>query len=122
VKKKKLHYYKCQKCKGVTINAVTKSLLPDRCGAHELFLNLLSSFIIKPEFLELVKLQLQKMINLTNNSIKNEEALFKKRLTELERDKEGIEERFAMGKINEDLYQKYSTKTSMAIFELKEKK
>ena len=121
VRKKGLHYYKCQKCKGVTINAITKSLIPDRTGAHELFIELLRSYQIKPEFIELVKIQLEKMVNLTNNSSKKEEALFKKRLTELERDRDGLEERFALGKINEDLYRKFSTKLDGEIYELKEK-
>ena len=121
VKKKGLHYYKCQKCKGVTINAVTKSPLPDRIGAHDLFVELLNSYKIKPEYIDLIKIQLQKMINLTNNSVRKEEALFKKRLTELERDREELEERFAMGKITEAMYLKYSTKMDSMIYDLKEK-
>ena len=121
VRKKGLHYYKCQKCKGITINAITKSLIPDRTGAHVLFIELLKSYQIKPEFIELVKIQLEKMVNLTNNSSKKEEALFKKRLTELERDRDGLEERFALGKINEDLYRKFSSKLESEIYEHKEK-
>jgi len=121
VKKKGLHYYNCQKCKGVTINAITKSLLPDRVGAHELFIELQKSYQIKPEYIDLVRIQLEKMVNLSNNSYKKEEALFKKRLTELERDREGVEERFALGKINEAMYQKYTTKLESEIYELKEK-
>jgi len=120
VRKKGLHYYKCQKCKGVTINAITKSIIPDRTGAHELFIDLLNSYQIKPEYIDLVRIQLEKMVNLTNNSFKKEEALFKKRLSELERDREGVEERFALGKINEAMYQKYTSKLESEIYELKE--
>jgi len=119
VKKKGLHYYKCQKCKGVTINAVSRT--EKRIGAHELFINLLSSYQIKPEYIDLVKAQLQRMVNLTNNSIKKEETLFKKRLSELERDRENLQERFALGKIDETLYQKFSIRIDSEIYELKEK-
>lgn len=121
MKKKGLHYYKCQKCKGVTINAITKSLIPDRTGAHELFIELLKSYQIKPEYLELVRMQLGKMVNLNSHSNKKEEALYKKRLSELERDREGLQERFAFGKIDEPLYRKFLTKIDSEIYELKEK-
>jgi len=121
VRKKGLHYYKCQKCKGVTINAITKSLIPDRTGAHELFIELLNSYQIKPEYIDLVKTQLEKMVSLNNNSSKKEEALYKKRLTELERDREGLQERFAFGKIDEPLYRKFLAKIDKDIYEVKEK-
>lgn len=119
VKKKGLHYYKCQKCKGVTINAVTRN--ENKIGAHELFVNLLASYDLKTEFLDLVKDQLVRMVELTNNSIKKEETLFKKRLAELERDREKLEERFALGKIDEPLYQKFRRKIDDEIMELREK-
>jgi len=90
-------------------------------GAHELFIELLKSYQIKPEYIDLVRIQLEKMVNLSNNSYKKEETLFKKRLTELERDREGVEERFALGKINEAMYQKYTSKLDSEIYELKEK-
>jgi hypothetical protein len=119
VKKKGLHYYKCQKCKGVTINAITRN--ENRIGAHELFVNLLSSYELKTEFFTLVKDQLIRMVKLTNNSIKKEESLFKKRLSELERDRENLEKRFAFGKIEEPLYQKFLRKIDDEIMELREK-
>lgn len=121
VKKKGLHYYKCQKCKGVTINAITKSLFPDRTGAHELFIELLKSYQIKPEYLDLVKIQLEKMVNLNTHSNKKEEALYKKQLSDLERDRERLQERFAFGKIDEHLYRKFLTKIDSEIYEVKEK-
>ena len=121
VKNKGLHYYKCQTCKGVTINAITRSLLPERKGAHELFVELLKSYQIRTEYIDLIKLQLQKMINLTNNSIKQEDALYKKRVSELEHQREKLEERFAFGDIEKVVFQKFSTKIDSEIYELKEK-
>ena len=52
-KKKGLHYYKCQKCKGVTINANTSNKY--KIGAHDLFIKLLSLYELKPEYQELLK-------------------------------------------------------------------
>ena len=121
VKKKGLHYYKCQRCKGVTINAITKQQSSNRIGAHELFIELLRSYKIKESYLELVKAQLKRMVGLNTTSYKKEEALYKKRLTELERDREGLQERFAFGKIDEPLYRKFLTKIDSDIHEIKEK-
>ena len=121
VKKKGLHYYKCQKCKGVTINAITKNQSPDRIGAHELFIELLRSYRIKESYLDLVKAQLQRMVALTTTSCRKEEAIFKKRITELEKDKNNVEERFALGKIPEELYQRMLTKIDAEIYVIKEK-
>jgi hypothetical protein len=121
VRKKGLHYYKCQKCMGATINAITKKQSPDRIGAHEMFINLLNSYRIEEKYLGLIKEQLNRMISLTTSSCKKEETLFKKRLTELEKDRELLEERFAFGKISETIYQKMLTKTDTEIYELKEK-
>jgi DNA invertase Pin-like site-specific DNA recombinase len=121
VKKKGLHYYKCQKCKGVTINAITKKQSPDRIGAHEMFVNLLNSYKIEEKYLGLIKEQLHRMVSLTTSSCKKEETLFKKRLTELEKDREQLEERFAFGKIPETLYKRMLTKIDTEIYELKEK-
>jgi len=95
--------------------------LRDRTGAHELFIELLNSYQIKPEYLDLVRTQLGKMVSLNNNSSKKEEALYKKRLTELERDREGLQERFAFGKIDEPLYRKFLAKIDNDIYEVKEK-
>jgi hypothetical protein len=61
------------------------------------------------------------MISLTTSSCKKEETIFKKRLSELEKDKEQLEERFAFGKIPETLYQRMLTKIDAETYELKEK-
>jgi len=121
VKKKGLHYYKCQKCKGVTINAITKKQSSDRIGAHEMFINLLNSYRIEEKYLGLIKAQLKRMVSMTTTSCKKEESIFKKRLSELEKDREQLEERFAFGKIPDSLFQRMLTKIDTEIYELKEK-
>jgi DNA invertase Pin-like site-specific DNA recombinase len=121
VKRKGLNYYKCQKCKGVSINAITKNQMIERIGAHEMFIDLLDSYKIDESYLPLIQAQLERMLKLTATSIKNEEAMTKKRITEIEKDRESVEERFALGKISEELYQKMMTKIDSQICEINEK-
>ncbi len=119
VKTKGLHYYKCQKCKGVTINANTSN--KNKIGAHDLFIDLLSSYELMPDFREILKDQIIRMMTMTNSAFKKEESLFKKRLTELESKRENLEERYAFGNIDDTLYKKFKSKIDTEIFELKEK-
>jgi hypothetical protein len=69
----------------------------------------------------MVKAQLQRMVTLTTTSFRKEEAFFKKRITELENDKNNVGERFALGKIPEELYLRMLTKIDAEIYEIKEK-
>jgi len=63
VKSKNLHYYKCQTCKGISINSNTPRIkFPDKTGAHELFLSLLSSYELSPEMVDPFKLQIEKIM------------------------------------------------------------
>jgi DNA invertase Pin-like site-specific DNA recombinase len=110
VKKKGLHYYKCQKCKGVAINTQKHEYIHSKVGAHELFVELLKSYELKPELVEPFKLQIKKMIELSVHSQKAEESLNKKKLTDLEAQRDSLEERFAFGRINEELFQKFHSK------------
>ena len=58
VKKKGLHYYKCQQCKGGSINANTSMKSIDK-GANNLFAELLSNFNLPEELLPAFKEQLK---------------------------------------------------------------
>lgn len=120
VKKKKIYYYKCQKCPGVAITTTTRSQPQCRIGAHELFVELLQFYELKPELVGPFKQQIQQIIDLTNHSQKSNEALYKKRLTELENDKEKLEEGFAFGRIREELFKKYMSKKDDEILKLRE--
>jgi hypothetical protein len=119
VKKKGLHYYKCQKCKGVTINADTNNR--NKIGAHDLFIELLSSYELNPGYSQILKDQIVRIMTMANSSLKKEESLFKKRLTELEAKRENLEKRFAFGDIDDSMYRKYKSKIDTEIYELKEK-
>jgi site-specific DNA recombinase len=122
VKRKKLHYYKCQKCKGVTINANTSKVkFPKLTGAHELFVNLLDSYSLDQELVEPFEFQIKKMLNGFDDSTKDETALFKKRLSELKKDKETLEEKFAFDKIDLNLYARLMNKVQSEMQILEEK-
>jgi ribosomal protein L37AE/L43A len=67
VKKKGKHYYKCQKCKGMTINAVTSSRQKRKKGAHDLFVELLNSYVFSREYIKAFELQLKRIMNFNSN-------------------------------------------------------
>ena len=58
VKYKKTHYYKCQKCKGVSINAVTTPMAKGK-GANDLFKELLDTYQLPANLKEPFKGQLK---------------------------------------------------------------
>ncbi len=58
VKSKRLHSYKCQKCKGMNLNAITSN--EKRTGAHELFVTMLSSYKVESGYIEMIKDQITK--------------------------------------------------------------
>lgn len=59
VKKKKLHYYKCQKCNGISINAESSVKMKTK-GAHQMFIKLLDSFRLDDQYIQPFVLQLKK--------------------------------------------------------------
>ena len=121
-KEKKLHYYKCQKCKGVSLNANTsKIMFPDKTGAHELFINLLESYRLKPELSEPFKFQVEKMMTCFTDSTQQEETIFKRQLTELKKKRETLKRRYAYGEIDSDLYSQFLNEVETEIKNLEEK-
>ena len=57
-KKKRLHYYKCQKCKGININANT-TVKAKLAGANDMFKNLLAEVRMPESLIEPFKAQLK---------------------------------------------------------------
>ncbi|MDP2385675.1 MAG: recombinase family protein [Bacteroidota bacterium] len=102
VKKKNLWYYKCNKT-GCRCNRSSKFL-------HEIFEKELSKYSFDPKVIEPVK---EQFFNFFYNIVEeNEEevVLLKGRLNECKTKIEAIEERFAIGDIEKDLYQKFTLK------------
>ncbi|OIQ21180.1 recombinase family protein [Lacinutrix sp. MedPE-SW] len=78
VKKKGLHYYKCQSCKGVTLNA-NSSQKSIKTGAHNMFSDLLLTYKLEDKLVAPFKEQLKRVIKENSNEeYELQEALLKR--------------------------------------------
>jgi site-specific DNA recombinase len=121
VKKKKLHYYKCQTCKGISINSMS-SLKMKTKGAHDMFLELLESYKMDEGFIQPFVSQLR--ITFQNMKAQTFEARkeYEKRIKEIDQELETLDERFAYGKFDDDaLYNRLRLKKQMEINQVREK-
>ena len=115
-----IHYYNCYNCKAVTINA-NSSKNSKSIGAHNQFKNILSSYKVKDKYFALLETYLIQMTNYRSEDYKKEIKEDKKKLTELKKELESLEERFAFGKIPENIYQKFANKLESQIIKLDKK-
>ena len=121
VKKKRLHYYKCQTCTGVSINAIS-SLKMKSTGANDLFIELLKSYRIDEKFILPFKLQLQKTFQNKNAETFEERQILEGNLKELELELDNLDERFAFGKFTDEAqYNKFRLKRIAEIDKVREK-
>ncbi len=102
VRKKGLWYYKCNKL-GCKCNRSAKSL-------NELYIDKLSEYLIEPKFIEPVKDEFIKFFNETAKDSQTHLNLLTSRLNDLNSKIEGIQERFATGEIDKEIYQKFNGK------------
>jgi len=120
-KKKGLHYYKCQKCSGISINAISRNQPQCRIGAHELFLELLESYELHPDFVDAFESQMSQIFELANHSIITQQAAYKKRLTEKEKERDQLQRRYALGKFDDgELYNRLLSEINSEIISLRE--
>ena len=115
VKAKGLFYYKCQKkCHGVNISALK---------LHKTFESLLNEYQLELKEIDaeiLPEIMQMKLVELSNSDA-NEISATKSKLTQVRKELENVEERFAIGKIDNHIYNKYSEKFKNEISELEEK-
>lgn len=111
VKKKGLYYYKCNKI-GCKCNRSAKAL-------HELFRGKLSEYTIEEKYIEPISDQLRYMLSSVAEDTSGDKKALEMKIGELKKSLEGLEERYAMGNLERDLYMKYSqkVKTELASFE-----
>lgn len=104
VKKKKLTYYKCQKCKGYSLNTETrpKSL---KMGGHDLFKKLLEKYEINPKMKKLIKKQLIQSIYIFNGNDKVKEQDLTKELNTVETKIKTLKIKYGSGEIDKDIYE-----------------
>ena len=102
VKPKGLYYYKCR-TKGCSCNKSAKQL-------HEQFENELSSYQVDSKYIDTIKEVMIYTYDSVTKEIRENEANVKKQLSLLKTKIETIEERFAIGEIESDIYTKFKTK------------
>ncbi len=120
VKKKKLHYYKCQKCNGISINAESSAKMKTK-GAHQMFVELLESFRLEDQYIQPFILQLKKTFVSMKKQTFEERNSYAKQLKVLEAELDTLDERFAYGIFDDDvLYQKCRNKKQSEINQIQE--
>ena len=112
VKKKGLYYYKCR-TKGCRVNRSAKVM-------HKLFKKAISTFQVGKEELDIVKVQIEEQMAIFFKSkIDNAKAL-KAKLNKLKKKLDTIEERFVIGEIDRELYEKFKPKFEKEYFEIEQ--
>ena len=94
-KKKRLHYYKCQKCKGININANT-TVKAKLAGANDLFKNLLSEVMIPENLIEPLKAQLKLTFKNLNGEKTSTLSVLKEELEVAENELKKLNRRFML--------------------------
>jgi DNA invertase Pin-like site-specific DNA recombinase len=101
-KRKGLYYYKCR-TRGCKNNRSAKAM-------HSLFKGMLESFVIAKEELEIIKISLEEQFENFFEQQLNQKKLLKKSLQETLSKIEKIEERYVVGEIDKDIYEKFKKK------------
>ncbi len=107
VKRKRAHYYKCNSCKHVNMNANTTKASRNR-GLNDTFKELLSGVVLRNDFVDMFKLQLRKMFFDLHQDTNDQLGELRKILTELEEQLTNLEKKFLFSNsVKEDVYLKY---------------
>ncbi len=113
VKKKGLYYYKCR-TKGCNQNLSAKKL-------HQDFSTILSMFEIDKEDIELIEGLIMEYFSAFFEEQDQNLKLSQKKLTELYEQLTTVKERYALGKIEDEMYIEFSTKYKKQIDEIEQK-
>jgi site-specific DNA recombinase len=118
VKEKRLHYYKCVQCKGVSINAnTTKKSLGK--GAHDMFADLLNGYVLDEVLVEPFKKQLAKTFDSANTNRGDEEKHLNDQLLKSKTELKNLKRHWAVeGKIDDETYKEFKAEIDKRIFEL----
>ena len=102
-KKKDLHYYKCQYCNGVHLNAHTTPYAR-RKGANELFTELLDRYRLPDGIEPLVTLQLKKIFHHLNDTSSASNVSLESQLKVLEKNMKDLRIRHGLGEIDKETF------------------
>ncbi len=112
VKKKGLYYYKCR-TKGCRVNRSAKAM-------HKLFEKAISAFQVGKEELEIVKVQMEEQMAIFFKSKIDDAKALKAKRNDLKKKLDTIEERFVIGEIDRELYEKFRPKYEKEFFEIEQ--
>lgn len=99
VKKKGVHYYKCNKCKGATFNANTIGKSRNE-GLNNTFSELLKRYELREDLIEPFKLQLQKFFDFNHQDTINSIAILEREIAESDRKLKNLDERFWLSPVD----------------------
>jgi site-specific DNA recombinase len=121
VKKKGVHYYKCQGCKGGSINAnTTKKSIGE--GANDLFTEFLAQYALTEQTVKAFEVQLKLTYGLLSAESKDDNILFQKELDKHEAKLKTLKQNRMMGLVDdEELYLEMKSELETKIFEIKKK-
>ncbi|MGH2666746.1 recombinase family protein [Flavobacterium sp.] len=121
VKKKSLHYYKCQQCKNASFNAFTTKKSGE-AGLNDLFADLLVKYSLKSELVEVFKLQLMKIFNSLNRNGVAEVTSLHSRKKEIEQKMTNLESRYINNpSFLDETYNKFKAEFKVELMENNEK-
>ena len=103
VKKKGLHYYRCPKCTGVSVNA-NSTHKAKRIGANELYKEFLKEYTLDAELIPVLKFQIEKLYDyhIEHSMVDQENLLAQKR--ELEGQLKDLKIRLGLGQIDAETF------------------
>ncbi len=79
------------------LNADTSQIMKNRSGAHDWFIDLLDSYSLNEEYIDLFKFQIEKLVDSTIQTSKGEVSSLKQQLSVLKNKREKLEERYVLG-------------------------
>lgn len=101
---KGLHYYKCHKCRGETINANTGHKRGKGEGTHELFIKKLESLQLPPHLIEPYKAQARLVFNKLSGAKVMDEQIISKELIKLQSDLKNLQRKYGLENLEEEVY------------------
>ncbi|WP_025740828.1 MULTISPECIES: recombinase family protein [Aquimarina] len=117
VKKKKLHYYTCQKCKGVTLNA-NSSKRSLKKGVHDTFIELLESFKLDKHLIEPFKAQIKLLLKNHNNDKYELKETIEKRIKALNTKSQKLVDKLMNDIIDDYTYKSYKEQIDKELLQL----
>jgi hypothetical protein len=101
---KNLHYYRCLKCKGVSLNAHSTPQAKKK-SAEALFQELLAQYQIPKKYAPLVEMQLKKLFNHYMENNHGQDEHLEKQYSNLQKQIKDLQLRFGLGKIDKEIYE-----------------